>query len=301
VSNNGKLRKKSALNKVSIVTDSSALFIDPTIVKRYDVTVVPVRLQLGDTTYRLGIDIGAEEFIRRIHREEAIPHLLPPTPEDFLEVYKRLNRDVSHIISLHLSAHLGQVVTNAKAASQLLLGRCDIEVVDSQTISAGLGMLVDKAGQLTAETDDLEEIVRAVRRAIPRIYSVFYVEKMNVIREQGLIGPAQTILGTMLGIMPFLTIEEGQIMIMEKARTHAQAIEKLAEFAMEFTSIEQMALLTHSTMLTEPVRLLQDRLALELPGQDFPTMLYDPSIGSFLGSDATGLVILEGEEEDIIA
>ena len=183
----------------------------------------------------------------------------------------------------------------------MLLGRCDIEVVDSQTISAGLGMLVDKTGQIASEADDLEDIVRLVRRTIPRIYAVFYVEKMNMIREQGFIGAAQTILGTMLGIMPFLTIEEGQLMIMEKARTHAQAIEKLAEFAMEFASIDQMALLTHTNSLTEPIRLLQDRLALELQGQDFPTMLYDPSIGSLLGADATGLVILEGEEEDIIA
>lgn len=90
-------------------------------------------------------------------------------------------------------------------------------------------------------------------------------------------------------------------MIMEKARTHAQAVEKLAEFAMEFASIDQMVLLTHTTSLTEPIRMLQDRLALELQGQDFPTLLYDPSIGSLLGGDATGLVILEGEEEDIIA
>ena len=289
------------MNKVRIVTDSTALFIDPTIVKRYEVTVVPVRLQMGDTTYRLGYDIGAEDFLRHIQREDVIPKLIPPTPEDFLEIYKRLNRDVNQIISLHLSARLGHVCHNAKIASQMLLGRCDIEVVDSQTISAGLGMLVDKTGQIASEADDLEDIVRLVRRTIPRIYAVFYVEKMNMIREQGFIGAAQTILGTMLGIMPFLTIEEGQLMIMEKARTHAQAIEKLAEFAMEFASIDQMALLTHTNSLTEPIRLLQDRLALELQGQDFPTMLYDPSIGSLLGADATGLVILEGEEEDIIA
>jgi DegV family protein with EDD domain len=292
-------REKPTLSRVRIVTDSSALFIDRSIVGRYDVTVVPVYVHFGDETFRLGMELGPEEFFQRLSYSEAVPRLSPPTPDDFLEAYKRVSHETNQMISLHMSARLGMVCQNARIASQMLLGRCDIAVIDSQTISAGLGMLVEKAGQAAAESDNLEEVVRAVRRAIPRIYAVFYVQSMQTICEHGFIGAAQTILGTMLGIMPLLTIEEGQLMIMEKARTYSQAVEKLAEFATEFSSIERLVILTHSTTLPEPVRLLQDRLALELESQNFTTRLYDPAIGSFLGPDATGMFILEGEEEDI--
>ncbi len=184
------------------------------------------------------------------------------------------------------------------AASKMLLGRCDIEVLDSQTLSAGLGLLVERAAWLARQTDNLEDVVREVRKAISRVYAVLFVQSMDTICRHRLIGEAQTILGTMLGVMPFLIIENGELVIMEKALSNHQAVDKLVEFASEFTSIEQIVILHHAPTLTDTVRQLQDRLALELSSANFPTQLYDGSIATFLGTDATGIVIFEGEEED---
>src|SRR5690606_27725185 len=139
----------------------------------------------------------------------------------------RLNQETTEIISIHISAQISDIVQHAQAASKALLGRCDIAVIDSLTLSAGLGILVERAGKLAAQGFNLEEIVRDVRQAIPRLYTVFYVKSMKSICHYSLISEAQTILGTMLGIMPFITIEEGQLVIMEKALNTSQAVEKL--------------------------------------------------------------------------
>lgn len=286
------------MSRIRIVTDSAALFLNPNIVKHYDITVVPVYVRFEDGLFKLGLDIGPEEFLYRMRDREIPPSIEAPSPEDFHAVYSRLNRETNKIISIHISNHLSDVVKNAIAASKMLLGRCDIEVIDSQTFSAGLGMLVEKAARLVRETDNFEEVIRAVRKAISRIYAVFYVQSMRTIGYHHFIGDAQTILGTMLGIMPFLTMEEGQLVVMEKALNTAQAVDKLVEFATEFAEIEQLVLLGHSTTLSEPMRQLQDRLALELSLSNFPTQLYDGSVATFLGIDATGIIILEGEEED---
>lgn len=289
------------MNKIRIVTDSTALFINPSIIKTYDVTVLPVYVNFGDERLKLGIEVGAEEFLYRIRDSEVPPRLEAPTAEDFQAVYTRLNRDTNQIISIHLSAQLGDIVKSATAASKLLLGRCNIEVVDSMTLSAGLGMLVEKAARLAHESNDFEEVVRAIRRAVSRIYAVFYVQTMKTVGHHHFIGQAQTILGTMLGIMPFLTVEEGQFVVMEKALNTAQAVDKLVEFATEFADIEQLVILSYTATLTDAVRQLQDRLALELSVTNFPTHLYDGSIATFLGADATGIIILEGEEEEDFA
>jgi DegV family protein with EDD domain len=286
------------MSKIKIVTDSAALFFNPAIVRTHDITVAPIYVRFGGERYKLGLEIGPEEFLYRMRDLGAPPRLEAPTTEEFQAIYSRLNRDTNKIISLHLSTHLGDAVKHATLASKMFLGRCDIEVIDSQTLSAGLAMLVEKAAKLTHETNDFEEVVRGVRKAISRVYAVFYVETMKTIGYHRLIGEAQTILGAMLGIMPFLTVEEGQLVVMEKALNTTQAIDKLAEFASEFAEIEQLVILHHSNMLTEPVRQLQDRLALELSMPNCPTLLYDGSVAAFLGTDATGVVILEGEEEE---
>lgn len=286
------------MSKVRIVTDSTALFVNPQLVKQYNITVVPTYVYFEDDCYKLGIDIDSEEFLHRLRYGDVMPRIVAPSEEDFVAVYSRLNQETTQIVSIHISAQISDVVQNAQAASKALLGRCEIAVIDSLTLSAGLGILAERAGQLAAQQYDLEEIVRDVRQAIPRLYTVFYVKSMKSICHHNLISEAQTILGGMLGVMPFITIEEGQLVIMEKALNTSQAVEKLVEFAAEFTDIEQLVILHHSTTLTDSIRQLQDRLALELPRSNFPTRLYDGSIATFLGPDANGLVIFEAEDEE---
>ncbi len=286
------------MSNIRIVTDSSALFIDPSVIKRYQIIVVPLYVQFGAEKFRLGIDIDAETFLYRLESSPTLPIILPPTIDDFYQVYNDLNRYTTTIISLHMSSHLGEVFQAAVDASKMMLGRCDIAVIDSQTISAGLAFLVHRAAEIALAHTNLEPAVKDIRRLLPRIYSVFFVETMQMLAQRGLIGQAQTILGEMLGVMPFVTIEEGALTIMEKALNTTQAIDKLVEFVSEFGAIDEMVVLHHTTTMDNTLRQLQDRLAAELGRTSFPIRLYDASIAALLGTDATGIVILEGEEED---
>jgi DegV family protein with EDD domain len=285
-------------NRVRIVTDSSAQFIDPSVVQRYDITVVPLEIQFGPHTYREGIDIDTDDYFRRLAQSAALPGLLPPPVERFAEAYSRLSRETDQVLSIHLSRSMHSTWQNAKTATQTLLGRCEIIVLDSQTTSVGQALLVEAAAKC-AETDaSLDDVVRAVRKMIPRIYAVFYVESLSYLRRAGLVSESQAILGTMLGIKPFLTIEEGELITMEKVRTRSQAIDKLVEFVTEFASVDHLILLQNTPYATEHTRQLQEQLALEFSAQVVPVAMYGPSLATFIGPDAMGLFVFEGDEED---
>jgi fatty acid-binding protein DegV len=101
----------------------------------------------------------------------------------------------------------------------------------------------------------------------------------------------------MLGIKPFLTIEEGELITMEKVRTRVQAIDKLVEFVTEFGEVEQLIILQNTSHTTEQTRMLQDRLALEFSPRSFPVMMYLPSLAALIGPDAMGIVVFEAESE----
>lgn len=286
------------MGKVRIVTDSSAHFLNPEVIAHYQIQVIPLTIQVGKQSLLEGVDIDAAAFFQLTAHGGPLASLSAPPVDAFAAVYQKLNRQTDQILSLHISRQMSQTWDHARAASKTLLGRCEIAVLDSMTASAGLAMLVEAAARTAEDGATLDEVVHVVRAMVPRVYSVFYVDTLDYLRRNGLLSEPQSILGTMLDIKPFLTIEDGELIPMEKVRTQAQAIDKLVEFVAEFSSIEQLVILHNAPHPTDRTCMLQDRLALEFPGHALPLMMYGPSLASMIGPDGMGVVVCEGEEED---
>jgi len=279
---------------IRIVTDSSAQFIDPQVVQRYNITVVPLEISLGTQVYREGIDISSEQFHRKLMENEELPTLLPPKVEQFSQIYNSLHRETDRIISLHISRAMHPTWQHARAASEDLLGRCEIAVVDSQTTSIGLAILVEAAAKFALEMDNVDDIVRAVRKLTPQIYSIFSTESLYYLRRSGLLSESQALLGGMLGIKPFLTIEDGELIAMEKSRTRVQVVDKLVEFVSEFGDVDQLVVLESGLPATDAVvHALKERINDEMATRPFSTLTYAPSLACFLGPEATGVVVFE--------
>lgn len=282
---------------VRIVTDSAAA-IDPSTARRLDIAVVPLIIRIDGQDYRDGVEVGAEELLLKMRRERARPQIVGPTAADFYEVYSQLTRETDEIISLHSSANLSGARREAQAAAGAFLGRCDIVVMDSETLSLGLDLLVQEAAELARSAVPLSDIVRHIRGMLRHVYIVLVTETLDYLEHSGRISPTQAILGTMLGIKPFLAIEEGEIIPMEKVREQDRATDKLTEFASEFASIERIAILQSTPYATDETAFLRDRLEVIAPGHEYPILLYGPLLASHIGPDATGLVVYEGMDKE---
>ncbi|HIP97241.1 MAG TPA: DegV family protein [Anaerolineae bacterium] len=282
--------------KVKVVTDSAAYF-EPGVAERLGIRIVPLRVHFGDETFREGIDITPERFFRKLAESPTPPTTSPPPPEEFRAVYRELNKTTDEILSIHVSSHLSRTCEVASAAASALLGRCEIVVVDSLTVSLGLGILAKAAAEAANRGESLDAIVRLVRGMIPHIYVVFFVETLDYLERGGRIGRAQALLGTMLGIKPFLTIEEGDIIPMEKVQDREKAVDKLFEFVAEFSHIEQIAIIQSTPEPTEETNLLVERLELIFPDLKFPILVYGPSLATHIGPDTLGVIVYEGVNE----
>ena len=287
------------MSRVYIVTDSAAI-IKPAVAKRLNITVVPLTVRIDDQDYQDGTDLSHEELLLRMARQRVHPRIISPTADQFRRIYSRLTRHTDQIISLHSSASLSLVHREAQIAARGFLGRCDIVVMDSETLSLGLGILVQEAAQLANMPVPLSEIMRQIRGVIRRIYIVLIADTLDYLEYSHLISPAQAILGTMLGIKPFLAIEDGEIIPMEKVRSRERAIDKLAEFAGEFSDIEHIAILQSTPYPTEETRMLLERLELIEPRHKFPILLYGPLLASHIGPDGMGLVVYEGMGKEVL-
>jgi DegV family protein with EDD domain len=284
------------MGRVKIVTDSTA-YLEASVAKRLGITVVPLMVRLGDQTFREDVDITAEEFFRELDRSSVMPVAFPPTIEDFQAVYTRLSKTTDQIMSIHISSKLSQTCSMATAASQFLLGRCEITVVDSLTTSLGLGILATAAAQAATQSQSLDEIEFMIRGMIPRIYIVFLAETLEYLERAGRIGQAQALLGTMLNIKPFLAIEDGEIIPLEKVRDREGAVDKLFEFVSEFSHIEQMAIMQSTPEPIEETRMLIECLEIIFPKIKPPILVYSPVLACHIGPNGLGVIVYEGIED----
>jgi DegV family protein with EDD domain len=284
---------------LSIVTDGMARFTGPGLPAEYPVSIAPMLIRIGGQLVEDLAGADVESVFRLDDDPRAAPIAMPPSVESLIALYAGLQRESDHILSIHASSRLSGTVANARLASQQFLGRCDIQVVDTQSISVGLGLLVEAATEAAARGEDFDEVVRVVRGMIPRLYMVFFLEELDYLERLGRLSRSQAVLGKMLGIIPFLTLEEGDVIPMEKVRSRPRAIEKLVEFVSEFSTIEHLAILQSDARPTEESRLIAERLQALHPPTPITINCYGASVATCIGPDSLGVVVLESDEEPV--
>lgn len=283
---------------VAVVTDSFAHFSPPLADTHELVTVVANHITIGGKSYREGIDIGAEEALRILQRHQNEPPIItPPSIAEYSAVFNHLSEDAEAILSIHASRELSDSWALAREAAELFQGRCPIYVIDSQSISAGQAILARAALRALGTGHDVDSTVRMVRGAVDRLYAIFYTDNVEYLLQNKIMEPGHAILSSMAGLKPILTLEGGHLTAMEKVRTRMQAIERIMEFAVEFSGIEDVAILGPRPAMPDSARLLQERLSAEFPGRAFPYMMYGASLAGIMGTDVTGLILLEEESD----
>ena len=275
-----------------IVTDTCAYFATPRFAKAHDVTVLPIRIRLGDDVVRED-EITAVELFDAIATRGVSPELIAPTPQEFAAAYESIMHQDDVIISIHCSDHLCPLPSRARLGADLIRGRTTVHVIDTGSVSLGQGLVVEAAVKAAEASLTLEDAIRLARGKIHQLYSVFFSEHPAYLGRAGQLGAAHALIGQMLDVKPILSLEEGEFVPMEKAQTRAAALEKLAEFSVEVTDIDRGAILQTDPQRTSETRQLLDLLSSEGSDYDWPIAPLAPSLGVLLGPGAMGVMIAE--------
>ena len=285
--------------KVRIVTDSASQ-VDAGWAHANRVALLSQQVTVDGQLYREGVDLSDDDLGMRIMAAPPNhwPVIKPPDVESFSTVYRGLLRETSDIISLHVSSHLSNTLQNARIAADEFRGRCNINILDSQSVALGLNILVRKITQLANSGVPVDDIVRYTRGTLKHIYGAFIAEDLQYMAHSGCLRPAQAMLGKMLGVIPFLTIEEGEIVAIEKVRSVDRALEKLVEFAAEFEQPEEMAVMQLSPQPNDKTANLISMLRMTFPRmRDIPLRNCGATVGNIIGPTGIGIMIFEGNNK----
>lgn len=277
------------MSRIRIVTDSTS-DLPPKLAAQHDVTVIPLEVFFGSDSFRDGIDLGGDAFYEKLRTSPHHPRTSQPSPADFAKVYEELTRDGSAVISIHISEKLSGTLGSARLARQMLQDH-EIHIVDSQSVSLGLGMQVLAAVDGVRAGLDVAAIMQRLEQiqAATKIY--FAVDTLEYLQRNGRIGKAQAMLGSLLSIKPLLQIEDGVVAPLDKVRGQARVMPRLLELVREAIAPGTPTRfgLLHA-QAPERAEALKAQLEADYPGSEFVTASIGAVVGTHAGPGTFGIV-----------
>jgi len=229
-----------------VVTDSTA-DLPSRLAEELGITVVPAYVRFKNEVYRDRIDISEDEFYQRLLSDPVHPSTEPPTPQDFAAVYQKLSQEADGIISVHISSKLSATCNSALRGKELIETECPIEVVDSQLVTMGLGMLVTAAATAARSKKSFPQVVQEVKQFTPSIHMLGLLDTLKYLAKGGRIGRARALLGSILAVKPILTIRNGELEQVDYVRKRAKGIDRLFDFVKKATDIQDLAIVYSTT------------------------------------------------------
>jgi len=274
---------------VKIVTDSTS-DLTPEIASELGITVVPLFVHFGTSAYRDGIDLTTEDFYQKLAVSKTLPTTAVPTPGNFAEAYDELAEETDEILAITISSRLSGTYEVALKAREMMKSKSRVEVIDSLSAIAGLGLIVIAAAKAARAGANLDEVIDVTRSSMRRVDFRMAFDTLEYLRRGGRIGTARAFLGSMLKVNPILTIRDGSTEGVTRLRSRAMAIDYLYDFATGFPRIEEMAIEDAST--PDEAEMLAKRLGFRFPRERIYRMKVSPVIGTHVGPRVLGVGVL---------
>lgn len=201
------------MEKIRIVTDSASDILKPF---PENLTVLPITIRFGDEEFRDGVDITHQQFYEKLLEDDFFPTTSLISPAAFAEVYREAFRRGETVIVICLSGKLSGTYQSAVVAVEDAPG--DVYVVDSKNVTAGERLLVEYALRMVSEGVSARNIVRTLEQARERIHILGLLDTLEYLKKGGRISKTVAFVGEVMAIKPVVTVAEGEVSILGKAR-----------------------------------------------------------------------------------
>ncbi|MGL5809539.1 MAG: DegV family protein [Nocardioides sp.] len=256
---------------VAIVIDSTA-GITRHEAAAFGVVIVPLHVIVGEDILTEGAADGAGPGLVAA----ALSALRPvttsrPTPAAFGAAYaEAVAGGATEIVSIHLSSRISGTFESAEIAARE--ATVPVHVVDSRQVGIATGFAVRRAIELRDTGASAAQIAHSARTRAVATTSLFYVDTLEYLRRGGRIGAAAAVVGGALSVKPLLRIRDGEVSSLEKVRTSAKALARLADLAVAAAGANPVDVgVAHLANHVAADRLVADltrRLAVALAGRE---------------------------------
>jgi DegV family protein with EDD domain len=233
------------MQDIAIITDTDSS-IPFELAARHNISQIPMTINFGEQSYEAVYAINDADTFRRIDQEGKLPTTAAPSPGKFVQAFKNaFDAGAKKIICLCVSKEVSATYSAALTARESYPGQ-EIVVIDSGTLSMGLGYLALTAAEAAAQGATVEEIHALLADLQPRTHLFAALSTLKYLAMGGRVSNFAASMGTLLSVKPILTIREGKLDLLERVRTQKKAWERVIELAAITTGdrvIEKMCIL----------------------------------------------------------
>ena len=209
-------QRDTSLSRIAILTDSAS-DLTPDMIEGLDVTIIPIRLRIGENNYKDGVNLSKKEFWHKLLTENVVPKTAQPSPAEFRDYYEELfNKGYEKILSIHISSKMSGTQQVAKVAREMLKREQDIVIVDSKSVTFGQAYQVLEAAKMIKAGIKLEDILTRLYEIADKMKIYFAVSDLRYLEKGGRIGRASSVIGNLLKLRPVLKLEDGEVSLETK-------------------------------------------------------------------------------------
>lgn len=273
---------------VRIITDSGIDLpgeVDPR------VTVVPLGITFGTTTYADGVDLTNDRFYELLIESDELPKTSQATPFAYQQIFEDVRAAGDEAVVITLSSKLSGTYQSAVTAAA---DYPEVRVVDGKNVTIGQSLLVLYALRLLDEGRSAAEVADELTAAADRVCLLALLDTLEYLKRGGRIPKSVGTIGELLSIKPVVGVEDGEVVMLGKARGSKngrnQLHQQVEKYGIDFT----MPVLLGYTGLSQKLlrKYLDDSRAIwegKVAEEDLPIASVGATIGTHVGPNAIAL------------
>lgn len=274
---------------IRILVDSASDILNN---NKENITVVPLKVNIDNTEYIDGVNLGHDEFYNLLISSREFPKTSQPSPQDFVTAFEAAKENQDELICIMLSSGVSGTYQSACLA-KAIVEYDKIHVVDSLSGAYGIYILVQKAQTMIQQGASAKEIVEEIETLKKRIRIFLSVETLEYLYRGGRLDKTAAVIGGIAKVKPVITIsKEGKVEVVAKAIGMVRAMNSIVGYVNEIQPDKQYPLYTICTLGTNNVEKLERKLkesGIEVSERE----QLGPVVGSHVGPEAFGVIFIE--------
>lgn len=206
--------------KIAITSDS-VIDMSKELLDKYDITIIPFNILLGDDEYKDG-EISSERIFEYVNETGVLPKTSAVNEETFKEFFSEVLKEYDAIIHFDISSEMSTTCNSAEKASKHFDGK--VVVIDSKTLSTGVALLAIYARKLTETETDINVIAEKVRNRVGSVQASFVIERLDFLHKGGRCSSVALLGANLLKIKPQIIVKDGKMGSYRKYRGNMPSV-----------------------------------------------------------------------------
>ena len=202
---------------IKIIADSTCDLSDE-LIKKYDIDILPLYIHMGDKEYKDKLEITPQEIYRWSDENRTTPKTAAPSIEDAMNIIEKYQKQGDDIIMFAISEDMSTSANVMRMAADNLDYSDHVYVINSESLSTGIGLLVIEAAVMAQKDKSPQDIVEIIEAYKPYVRASFVVDTLTYLYRGGRCSGLAALAGGALKLHPQIIVVDGAMKPAKKYR-----------------------------------------------------------------------------------